>query len=197
LLLLAPYTPLVFMGEEYGERRPFPFFCSFCGEDLIEAVRKGRKAEFKDLVGGGETVPDPAAVATFESAKLSWSWPEGSEHAGLRRLYQDLLRARRTWPAMRDFANRTSRLVDEKVMAFTRGQGAEALHAYFNLSGENRPLPHEGRHDDDAMLFTSESPQYGGTRGRRGGGAAPEHLRPYECLVIGSASTVRAGAAGS
>ena len=93
---------------------------------------------------------------------------------------------------MRDFANRTSRLVDDKVIAFTRGHGADALHAYFNLSGENRPLPHEVRHDD-ALLFTSEGPHYGGVRSA----SHTEHLLPYECLVIGFASTVPANAAGS
>ncbi len=180
LLLLAPHVPLIFMGEEYGEVRPFPFFCSFSGEELTEAVRKGRASEFKDLVGGGETVPDPAAVETFESAKLSWSWPQGSEHAGLRQLYQDLLTARRTWPAMRDFANRTSRLVNENVIEFTRGTALSRLRAYFNLSGEEQPLPQPVA--DDAVRFTSESSQYGGKRS----GTRIARLLAYECLVIES-----------
>src|SRR6185437_5776055 len=50
LLLLSPYLPLLFMGEEYGEDNPFPFFCSFGDAHLIEAVRQGRKREFAELV---------------------------------------------------------------------------------------------------------------------------------------------------
>ena len=77
LLLLSPYLPLLFMGEEYGEDNPFPFFCSFGDPGLIEAVREGRKQEFAELVGQG-TVPDPQAEETFASARLSWSWPSGT-----------------------------------------------------------------------------------------------------------------------
>ncbi len=180
LLLVSAHVPLIFMGEEYGERRPFPFFCSFSGPELIEAVRKGRMSEFKDLVGGVGDVPDPAAVETFESAKLSWSWPDGTEHAGLRRLYRDLLTGRRTWPAMRDFANRSSRLVNEKVVEFTRGQGESSLRAYFNLTAENQSPP-QPLVEGDVVLFASEARQYGGTRE----GTRLEHLLPYECVVIG------------
>src|SRR5262249_46950288 len=108
LLLLAPYLPLVFMGEEYGEENPFPFFCSFCDPQLVQAVREGRKREFDAFAWQGE-VPDPHGEDTFESARLSWSWPEGTPRAGLRRLYRDLLAARREWPALRDFQRRAAR----------------------------------------------------------------------------------------
>src|SRR5690606_30551766 len=48
------------------------------------------------------SIPDPQAEETFTQARLSWSWPEGSVHAGLRQLYRDLLHARRDWPALND-----------------------------------------------------------------------------------------------
>ncbi len=100
VLLLSPYLPLLFMGEEYGEENPFPFFCSFRGEELASAVRDGRRREFHAF-DPAALVADPNAEATFESAPLSWSWPEGTARAGLRRLYRDLLAARREWPATR------------------------------------------------------------------------------------------------
>ena len=112
LLLLSPHLPLLFMGEEYGEDNPFPFFCSFSDPQLVQAVREGRKREFADFAWQGE-VPDPQAEATFASARLSWSWPEGTPRAGLRRLYQDLLAARRQWPALRDFTRRPARLLPD------------------------------------------------------------------------------------
>lgn len=70
ILLLSPHIPLLFMGEEYGETRPFYFFAGFQG-DLAAAVREGRRREFADFSGhAGETVPDPIALETFEASKL-------------------------------------------------------------------------------------------------------------------------------
>src|SRR5262249_33421821 len=80
--LLAPMPPLMFMGEEWGATAPFPFFCDFSGA-LAEAVRNGRRAEFKEayaLLCGG--IPDPLDERTFVSAKLDSS----DREAGRRRL---------------------------------------------------------------------------------------------------------------
>ena len=77
VLLLLPQVPLLFMGEEWGCVQPFPFFCDFEG-DLAEAVRKGRREEFKRFPefanpASRERIPDPLAESTFLSAKLDWS----------------------------------------------------------------------------------------------------------------------------
>src|SRR4029077_1645869 len=88
LLLLAPHIPLIFMGEEYGETHPFPFFCSFLDTQIAQAACEGRPRGF-GLSEWPALVPHPQADATYESAKLSWSWPDGSPQAGLRRLYYD------------------------------------------------------------------------------------------------------------
>ncbi len=70
VILLSPYLPLLFMGEEYGETAPFPFFISHSDPDLIEAVRKGRRAEWSSTEGTDEA-PDPQDEKTFTSAKLN------------------------------------------------------------------------------------------------------------------------------
>lgn len=189
LLLLSPYLPLLFMGEEYGEDNPFPFFCSFGDAELIEAVRQGRKREFADLVGQG-TVHDPQAEATFASARLSWSWPQGTPRAGLRQLYQDLLTARREWPALRDFDRRTARLLPDvevgPVLELLRGpaNAEEQARALFNLSERTQPLP-SGPGPKQQFLFSSESLRYGGTRKDLG---SIEQLLPAECVVLGPAA---------
>ena len=95
LLLLSPHLPLLFMGEEYGEENPFPFFCLFGDPELVQSIREGRKKEFEAFTGNGE-VPDPQSEGTFASARLGWSWPEDTHRAGLRRLYRDMLSARCT-----------------------------------------------------------------------------------------------------
>jgi maltooligosyltrehalose trehalohydrolase len=72
ITLLAPMIPMLFMGEEWGSTRPFPFFCDFKG-DLAEAVRRGRHKEFAGAYEKyGNEVPDPLKESTFQSAVLDW-----------------------------------------------------------------------------------------------------------------------------
>ncbi|MFC3630695.1 malto-oligosyltrehalose trehalohydrolase [Paracoccus angustae] len=72
LLLVAPYIPMIFMGEERGATTPFLFFADYAG-DLAEAVRKGRAAEFAGIASLGDEVPDPLSPDTFQQSKLDWS----------------------------------------------------------------------------------------------------------------------------
>jgi maltooligosyltrehalose trehalohydrolase len=72
LLLLAPETPLLFMGQEYDEPNPFQFFTDYGDPALQQAVREGRRQEFKDFDFANDEVPDPQAPATFERSKLNW-----------------------------------------------------------------------------------------------------------------------------
>lgn len=185
LMLLSAHLPLLFMGEEYAEENPFPFFCSFCDEKLIEAVRQGRKREFADFVSSADEVPDPHGEQTFDSARLSWSWPEGTPRAAIRRLYRDLLTARKRWPALRDFTTRTVRVVPDDghpaVIEFTRGAGGDRVRAYFNLTPEVQPPP-APLAKDEAVLLSSEYTHYCGIRRREG---PVGDLHGFECMVIG------------
>jgi malto-oligosyltrehalose trehalohydrolase len=93
--LLAPMPPLMFMGEEWGATTPFSFFCDFRGA-LAEAVREGRRAEFKEAYARlGDAVPDPLDARTFAAAKLNWQ-ERDSEHGRSRlALVRELLSVRR------------------------------------------------------------------------------------------------------
>ncbi len=86
--LLAPMPPMLFMGEEWGATAPFPFFCDFAG-DLAEAVRKGRREEFKSAYAEMDgDIPDPLLEATFRSAILDWqarATPAGEQRLALVR----------------------------------------------------------------------------------------------------------------
>jgi maltooligosyltrehalose trehalohydrolase len=183
LLLLSPHLPLLFMGEEYGEKRCFPFFCSFSGEDLIQAVRDGRKREFADFVSDPDDVPLPDAVETFNSAKLSWSWPQGTFNGQLRQLYADLLALRRSHEALRDFTAWSARLLpdanDGPLLELIRGTGAGALRCFFNLTRDTQPasLPASA----PQPLLSSERHLYGGARTDAG---PVRELLPFECLVF-------------
>jgi maltooligosyltrehalose trehalohydrolase len=94
-VLFAPHTPLLFMGEEYGEQRPFQFFTDHIDPTIAEATREGRKREFERFSAfSGEDVPDPQAPETFERSKLDRS--AGDDE--LRAFYRRLLELRRTLP---------------------------------------------------------------------------------------------------
>jgi malto-oligosyltrehalose trehalohydrolase len=83
ITLLAPAIPMLFMGEEWGSKAPFPFFCDFKG-GLAEAVRKGRRDEYAWAYATyGDDVPDPLSEATFRSAILDW---EARNSSGRERL---------------------------------------------------------------------------------------------------------------
>jgi maltooligosyltrehalose trehalohydrolase len=76
LLLLVPYTPLLFMGQEYDETNPFQFFTDYGDPELQKAVSEGRRNEFKDF--DFQDVPDPQSVETFERSKLNWKLAESN-----------------------------------------------------------------------------------------------------------------------
>jgi len=98
LLLLAPAPPLIFMGEEWGTRRPFLFFCDF-HDTLADAVREGRRREFASFPDFADpqsraAIPDPNDPATAEASRIDWSEPERTEHAHRLALYRTLLTLR-------------------------------------------------------------------------------------------------------
>ena len=98
ILLLAPSPPLLFMGEEWGSRQPFPFFCDF-HDELADKVREGRRREFAHFPefrdpAARARIPDPNAQATFDSAVLDWRAPDSSEGRAWLSFYRRLLEIR-------------------------------------------------------------------------------------------------------
>jgi maltooligosyltrehalose trehalohydrolase len=98
-VLLSPFIPLLFMGEEYGETAPFPYFISHTDPELAEAVRQGRCEEFRSFTWGKEP-PDPQAEAAFQSAKLDHGLRAKDPHRALFALYQRLIRLRKESAAL-------------------------------------------------------------------------------------------------
>ncbi len=99
VVLLSPYIPLLFMGEEYGEPAPFQYFVSHLDPGLVEAVRRGRKAEYKGF-GWYDEPPDPQDEATFERSKLNHALRHTAGGAALREFYRQLIHLRRTEPTL-------------------------------------------------------------------------------------------------
>ena len=120
-VVLSPFVPMLFMGEEYGEKAPFQYFTSHSDPDLIEAVRKGRREEFAEFGWEGEP-PDPHDETTFRRSRLNRAVAGRDEHASIRRLYTALLRLRRETPALRslDLASLESHADDERRVLLVR-----------------------------------------------------------------------------
>ncbi len=97
IYLLSPQIPMLFMGEEWDARQPFPYFCDF-DEELNAIVRKGRREELSRLPGFDDDVadvPDPTRRETFQSAKLNWQDALEGDGAERLSLYRELLAIRR------------------------------------------------------------------------------------------------------
>ncbi|MCF2497531.1 malto-oligosyltrehalose trehalohydrolase [Dyadobacter chenhuakuii] len=98
-VFVSPYLPMLFMGEEYSESNPFQYFVSHTDPELAEAVRKGRKREFAAFHLDGEA-PDPMSEETFNNSKLQWSLPEEGQHKTMLQFYKELIRLRKSQPAL-------------------------------------------------------------------------------------------------
>jgi maltooligosyltrehalose trehalohydrolase len=102
-VLLSPFTPMLFMGEEYGEAAPFQFFSDHIDEEIAIATREGRRREFAGFAEfAGEEVPDPQDPETFRRSRLDWSEPGREPHARVLAWYRDLMALRREVPDLRD-----------------------------------------------------------------------------------------------
>ncbi|MEX0893975.1 MAG: malto-oligosyltrehalose trehalohydrolase [Gemmatimonadota bacterium] len=144
-VLLSPFTPLLFMGEEYGETNPFPYFVSHTDPALVEAVRRGRKEEFAGFHDGQE-VPDPQAESTFRSAVPDRDRASQPAHAALLALHRALLQLRREVPALRPASMEDIHVdVDEArgvLRVRTAGAGGSALLIlHFGDGNERVALP--------------------------------------------------------
>jgi maltooligosyltrehalose trehalohydrolase len=149
--LLAPFTPMLFMGEEHGERAPFQFFSDHIDKRMADATREGRRQEFAAFAEfAGEEVPDPQDPATFERSKLT---RRGSTK--LRALYAALLWARRALPPGVDSIEFSE---DDGWLRVRRG----AFELACNFAAGPRTVPVQGR--TVALATHSATVGHGGVR---------------------------------
>ncbi|MDQ0382078.1 malto-oligosyltrehalose trehalohydrolase [Amycolatopsis thermophila] len=102
IVFCSPYTPMIFMGEEWAASTPWQFFASFPDPELAEAVRTGRRREFARHGWGEAEVPDPMDPETVERSRLDWSEPAKEGHREVLELYRALIRLRRERPELAD-----------------------------------------------------------------------------------------------
>ena len=135
IILLSPFVPLLFMGEEYGEKAPFQYFTSHADSNLIEAVRRGRREEFAAFQWRGE-LPDPHDEATFLRAKLNHQLREQGEHKVLVEFYKELIRLRKTLPALALLSKEHIEVTGyekEKALVVRRSSGDDEVFTAFHF----------------------------------------------------------------
>ena len=172
-VLLSPYLPLLFMGEEYAESAPFPYFVSFGDPELVQAVRRGRQEEFASFAWQGE-IPDPQAEATFLAAKLDPELRHGGAHRMLLALYRELIRLRKELRPLLRLSRDEMEVVGiepEQILVLKRCCGSEEALCFFNFGAVRQSFPASVRHGNCRKLLDSAEETWGG-----GGSTAAETL---------------------
>jgi maltooligosyltrehalose trehalohydrolase len=164
VLLLSPHIPLLFMGEEWGETRPFCFFTDYAGE-LAQAVRKGRRSEFahfsafKDGEADTAQIPDPNDVETFANSKLDWKKLDREDGAKRLSFFKELLalRSRHIVPLLSEGDQYCGCIVARKGNAFAIdwAMSGGLLQLRANLGEEPSSV---AKADGEVVFTNAESP---------------------------------------
>lgn len=186
-MLLSPYIPMLFMGEEYAESNPFQFFADYCEPDLAKAVSEGRKQEFA-LLHCSEEVPDPCAPETFQRSKLDWSRKESGKHRTILEFYRELIAIRKALPSLRRLC-REGLEVGGHGLAFSmlrRSYGTGDVETgetfcLMNFGAEAVKMPAPIRDGNWELVMNSSDARWGGP-----GPAAPQACKPGDVLDLGA-----------
>lgn len=136
VVLLSPYIPLIFMGEEYGEDTPFLYFVSHSDSALVEAVRKGRREEFQTFTWKNEP-PEPQNEDTFRDSKLQWKKRGGGKYQILLSFYKHLIGLRKKLPSLRHLHKENLDVYafeKEKVLCMQRWERKDRVFCIFNFN---------------------------------------------------------------
>ena len=191
-VMVSPYLPMLFMGEEWSEPHPFQYFVSHTDPELAEAVRKGRKEEFAAFHIEGEA-PDPMAEQTFQHSKLQWDLLKTKHHQIMFRYYQQLITLRKKQPALNN-SIRNQLLVEcnpeWQTINLHRWSDGQQLICLMNFSKKQQQLMLPSIVDNWNKMLDSADPQWqgslaapetvsGGTPGTTGVILQPESLLIY------------------
>jgi maltooligosyltrehalose trehalohydrolase len=141
LVLLSPFVPMLFQGEEWGASTPFLYFTDHQDPDLGTAVREGRRREHP--MPAGAEVPDPQDPETFRRSKLDWSEPDREPHRSLLEWHRRLIQLRRSEPDLSSHDRKlVSTVFDEDARWLVVHRGRFSIAA--NLAGERKAVPFPG-----------------------------------------------------
>lgn len=162
-LLLAPYVPMLFMGEEYADDAPFLYFVSHSDKGLIEAVREGRREEF-EAFGEDLSVHDPQSEQSFLESKTRWEQRGQGKHAIMLQWHRTLISMRRTLPALKNFdkSGLSAEPVGDCGLMLERraAEGHETLLCLMNFSDKELVFPLPEIPGAGRKMLDSKDPQW-------------------------------------
>ncbi len=152
-VLLGPFVPMLFQGEEWAASSPFQYFADHKDPDMARSVSEGRRKEFAAFGWDPDSIPDPARRETLERSKLNWSEIPGPEHAEMLDWCRRLIRLRRSTPALNNGEpGNTSVSFDEADKWICMERGDMRVICNLGKSGCNFPL-----REGDRLLLSSRS----------------------------------------
>jgi len=181
LLFSSPFTPMLWMGEEWAASTRWPFFTSHPQPELAKAVSEGRIAEFADHGWDVSAMVDPQDPAAYHDSVLNWAEAETGEHAEMLRLYRDLIRLRRENPSLSDpWLGSVAVDFDEDAgwVVVHRGQ----LRVVANLADQPRTAPVPGI--TEVVFATGAADLSGATTSSGGNGGTGLRLAPESAAIV-------------
>lgn len=163
-VLFSPFIPLLFMGEEYGEEAPFLFFTDFSDPQLRDAVRRGRKEEFRAFDWPGDP-PDPNAPDSFQRSTIDWENRSRGKHGVLLDCYRELLRLRRELPALAALDKRRLNVtvsVGQPLILLQRWQQESRVLILLNFCRQQVIYPFPEQAETWRKMFDSAAHQWSG-----------------------------------
>jgi maltooligosyltrehalose trehalohydrolase len=165
-MLLSPFTPMLFMGEEYAETQPFLYFTSHSDPELIRLVREGRKEEFKAFMNQGQA-PDPDDEKAFIVSKLNWDRRSKNQEI-MFSFYKELISLRKSLPALKnpDRQNITAKAIEnENAFYLISKHPSQTLLAIINYGDNNVLLDaEETREINWKLILDSSDEKWGGSK---------------------------------
>jgi maltooligosyltrehalose trehalohydrolase len=163
-VMVSPFLPLLFMGEEWAAGSPFQYFVSHSDKTLIKAVQQGRQEEFKDFHTEGET-PDPQSEETFNRSKLNWDELETEPHRVMFNYYKELINLRKNNPVLRN-NDRKNLKIDinepEKTLILHRWDKKQAVLCLMNFSTERTTVTVKDAKKQWEQVLDSSNRKWGG-----------------------------------
>lgn len=179
LILTSPFTPMLFMGEEFAEDQPFQYFVSHGDPDLVKAVQQGRKREFEYFMDVGSEFPDPQSEETFNNSKLNWNFREDTNKNAVFSYYKELIRLRKegVFNALRSTDFKTD-VDEERRLLKVLTDGDENLFLAFSFNPEPVKINLPESKNEWKVILASADKKWNGPKN------FPANLRSGESVEI-------------
>ena len=165
IMLVSPFVPMLFMGEEFGEEQPFHYFVDHSDPELVKAVREGRKREFEYFYDKGEgEFLDPLGEETFNDSKLNWEFKKNSQKNAMWSYYKRLIALKKSG-AFKIFSNKNKQIEFSEEQHYIKINAKEDqnLFAVFNFKEEILESELPGGNFDWKVVISSAGKEWGGT----------------------------------